>query len=288
MVGNLSTQCTVFPQRKSWTEVLYCHRVHIADAGMSRGRLALIQQVSHSSPTRPRGSDLNFYRRFPGDYARDTKHLTLAEHGAYTLLLDYYYATEKPIPSLKIAAAICNARTGGEVRVVKKVLAYFFKQRGKGWVNNRAEVELSHANDKRKAAQNSAKQRWHKSDGNANASKTQYENDAMSHRVRNAPRLQTPDSQKTPLSNQPSQDHSIVESSSSDGKLDDLKKSFLSKCRDPDGIIAATVEIVCARAEKSGVRIQSEAYIAKAVESFDFTVGQDKEELQQILRRKPL
>lgn len=66
--------------------------------------------------------------------------------------------------------------------------------------------------------------------------------------------------------------------------LDDLKKSFLSKCTDPRGEIAIVVEIVCERAAKSGTAIKSEAYIAKAVETFDFEAGQDKEELQQRLR----
>ena len=39
----------------------------------------------------------NYYKRHLGDYAmKDTRHPSL-EHGAYCLLLDYYYSTEKPI-----------------------------------------------------------------------------------------------------------------------------------------------------------------------------------------------
>jgi hypothetical protein len=78
------------------------------------------------------------------------------------------------------------------------------------------------------------------------------------------------------------------EGEKSSPRLDDLKKSFLAKCQDPQGIIAAIVEIVCERAAKSGVKIRTEKYIQKAVESFDTESGQDKEELQHRLRTVPL
>jgi uncharacterized protein YdaU (DUF1376 family) len=42
---------------------------------------------------------MNFYKHFLGDYARDTKDLSLLEHGAYRVLLDHNYATEQPIPN---------------------------------------------------------------------------------------------------------------------------------------------------------------------------------------------
>jgi len=170
---------------------------------MSRGSFALIQQVSQSSPLRLRGSYLNFYRRFPGDYARDTTHLTLAEHGAFTLLLDAYYSTEKPIPSTEFACAVCHAHTGAEVKVVKKVLAYFFKKRGKQWVNTRAEEEIRFTEHKRKSAKNSAKHRWDRSEGNANASQNTYRNRTTQHDSRDA--LQTPDSRL-----QTAQDHLVA------------------------------------------------------------------------------
>jgi uncharacterized protein YdaU (DUF1376 family) len=41
---------------------------------------------------------MNFYKHFLGDYARDTKGLSLLEHGAYRVLLDHNYATEHADP----------------------------------------------------------------------------------------------------------------------------------------------------------------------------------------------
>lgn len=71
-------------------------------------------------------------------------------------------------------------------------------------------------------------------------------------------------------------------------RLDDLKQSYLAKCSDPHGMVAAIVEIICERAAKSGVKIRTEAYLQKAVESFDTESGQDREELQKRLRMRKL
>lgn len=40
----------------------------------------------------------NFYKHYLGDYARDTAHLSVTEHGVYRLLMDHYYALLKPLP----------------------------------------------------------------------------------------------------------------------------------------------------------------------------------------------
>jgi uncharacterized protein YdaU (DUF1376 family) len=223
---------------------------------------------------------LNFYRRFPGDYARDTKHLTLAEHGVYTLLLDYYYSTERPIPSIEFAFALCNAHQPRTRKAVRQVLKNFFKKSLGGYKNKRVEEEMRHLNSRRQSAKNSAKTRWNAceriSERNANAVRTQCKRSTTSHAFGNA--IQTPDSRLHKLQKR---------LKSSTNGLDDLKKAYLDKCTDPRGEIAAIVEIICNRAELSGTRIQTEAYIAKAVETFDIHGGQDLEELQQFLRKVP-
>jgi uncharacterized protein YdaU (DUF1376 family) len=85
---------------------------------------------------------VNYYRRFIGDYARKTKHLTTYEHGVYTLLLDYLYATEKPIPSESIAFRIANAHVTSQKRAVTRVLVEFFNKKPSGFSNKRFEEEL--------------------------------------------------------------------------------------------------------------------------------------------------
>jgi hypothetical protein len=65
---------------------------------------------------------VNFYKRFMGDYAKDTSHLSLVEHGAYALLLDAQYAMEKGLPpAYADLYRICRAMTKLEQMTVAKV-----------------------------------------------------------------------------------------------------------------------------------------------------------------------
>lgn len=85
---------------------------------------------------------MNYYERHLGDYAKDTGHLTLAEHGAYTLLLDRYYATEQPIPAAQ-AHRFARARAKDEIKAVDAVLSEFFRLEGDVWVHNRVDREIA-------------------------------------------------------------------------------------------------------------------------------------------------
>src|SRR6266480_1283727 len=92
---------------------------------------------------------MNFYKRYPGDYASDTKHLSLLEHGVYTLLLDVLYSTEQPLPTNEVLLfRICGASTKREKNAVKKVLAGFFYKKPTGFSNRRFEKELKLAESK--------------------------------------------------------------------------------------------------------------------------------------------
>lgn len=70
---------------------------------------------------------MNYVEFYPGDYMRDTAHLSLAEHGAYVLLLLHYYATEKPLPNDN-PTLFRIARSMGEIEkeAVIKVADEFF------------------------------------------------------------------------------------------------------------------------------------------------------------------
>lgn len=85
---------------------------------------------------------MNYYERHLGDYARDTGHLSLTEHGAYTLLLDRYYATEQPIPAAQ-AHRFARARAKDEIKAVDAVLSEFFRLEGDVWVHNRVDREIA-------------------------------------------------------------------------------------------------------------------------------------------------
>lgn len=87
---------------------------------------------------------MNYYERHLGDYAKDTAHLSMIEHGAYTLLLDRYYSTEAGIPEDQ-AHRVARARSKEERAAVDAVLAEFFILQDGLWINGRAEEEIPKA-----------------------------------------------------------------------------------------------------------------------------------------------
>lgn len=102
---------------------------------------------------------MNFYKRYMGDYSRKTGHLSLAEHGAYTLLLDTLYATEKGLPaSFADLFRICRAMSKSEQQAVTKVAEEFFPVSPDGLrYNNRATEEIDSAAPAIQAAKENGK-----------------------------------------------------------------------------------------------------------------------------------
>lgn len=89
----------------------------------------------------------NWYSRYYGDYMRDTSHLSLIEHGAYTVLLDHYYATRTPIKnSPEVLCRICRAFSEEERAAVDSVARQFFTDKDGFLHNNRADKELAKEN----------------------------------------------------------------------------------------------------------------------------------------------
>lgn len=99
---------------------------------------------------------MNYYERHLGDYAKDTGHLSMTEHGAYTLLLDRYYGTEKGIPADQ-AHRLARARTPEETDAVDAVLREFFTLVDGVWIHGRVEQEIEKASGRIKAAQENGK-----------------------------------------------------------------------------------------------------------------------------------
>lgn len=84
----------------------------------------------------------NYFYMYTGDYLRDTMHLTTRQHGAYMLLLMYYYGKMKCLPAseetLRTIARLSEKdwKTDGPV-----VMAYFNKE-DDGWHQARADKEI--------------------------------------------------------------------------------------------------------------------------------------------------
>lgn len=99
---------------------------------------------------------MNFYRRFPGDYIRDTLDHKMVDDGAYTRLLDWQYSNEKPIANLRHAYDISRAKNRHERDAVRRIYSVHFKD---GW-NPRVKEELTKAESRRQHAKNAINTRW--------------------------------------------------------------------------------------------------------------------------------
>jgi uncharacterized protein YdaU (DUF1376 family) len=107
---------------------------------------------------------LKYIRWFPGDYLRDTIHLTWDEDCAYRRLLDAYYTTDGNIPSdLEKLYALTRAQTGRQKRAVLRIAQEFFKRKSGKLIQKRARREMKRWRDFRikcaKAGKRSAAKR---------------------------------------------------------------------------------------------------------------------------------
>jgi len=89
---------------------------------------------------------MNFFKLYIGDYQRDTAHLSIAEHGAYMLMLQHYYATEKPLPEGKSLHRMLRAQDKSERDAIDAVADQFWTRSSEGLINGRADAEIVKAN----------------------------------------------------------------------------------------------------------------------------------------------
>jgi uncharacterized protein YdaU (DUF1376 family) len=89
---------------------------------------------------------LIYYRRFPGDYLRDTIHLSAAEDGIYGRLLDLAYTTEKPLPlNRKKLYAMARANSKTDRASIERVIIEFFTKTRWGFTHSRVSEEIKRA-----------------------------------------------------------------------------------------------------------------------------------------------
>lgn len=85
-----------------------------------------------------------WYAFYPGDYGRDTAHLSLMEDGAYRRLIDHYYVNARPLlGDFGQLFRICRAFTRSEKDAVRSVLGQFFVIDGDFFRHNRIDRELT-------------------------------------------------------------------------------------------------------------------------------------------------
>jgi uncharacterized protein YdaU (DUF1376 family) len=140
---------------------------------------------------------MHYYKRHIGDYAKDTSHLSLLEHGVYAVLMDWQYASEKPLPAGNVAIyRICRAVTAAEKRAVDSILEEFYPEKnGQRW-NNRTELEVFEFNTKSDKNADAANKRWQK-ERNANASDARSDGNAN-----DMPRARASTTQEPPTTTQ--------------------------------------------------------------------------------------
>jgi uncharacterized protein YdaU (DUF1376 family) len=124
-----------------------------------------------------------FYQRHIGDHMKDTCHLSILEHGVFNLLLDRFYATEKPMTRQE-AFGVVKPVTKLEREAVARVLSDLFIATKEGYVNERALQEIEKYHEKRDKARQSAFTRWK---GKPAEKRTNSDTDVMrTHSERNA------------------------------------------------------------------------------------------------------
>ena len=107
---------------------------------------------------------MNYYRHHIGDYLKKTAHLSMAEHGAYGLMLQHFYATEKPLPVDRSLYRLLRAETKAERAAVDSVIKQFWMQTPDGLVNKRAQQvlkeDLAFIEQARQRGRVGAEKRW--------------------------------------------------------------------------------------------------------------------------------
>jgi uncharacterized protein YdaU (DUF1376 family) len=101
---------------------------------------------------------VNFYKRYMGDYLRDTMRLPMIQDGAYGRLIDAYYAEEKPLPlDREELYRMARANSKTEREAVDAVISRFFRESADGYHHKRIDEEIAKARAKAEANRTNGK-----------------------------------------------------------------------------------------------------------------------------------
>ena len=80
---------------------------------------------------------------YTGDYYRDTRHLSMLQHGAYRQLIDHCWDQRGPLPKdLERCYRICGAVNKEEQDAVRGIISEFFIEMDDGFYNKRVTDEI--------------------------------------------------------------------------------------------------------------------------------------------------
>lgn len=139
---------------------------------------------------------MNWYKRYLGDYMSKTAHLSLMEQGAYNVLLDHCYSTEKSLPAdHEHCYRIARAFTKDERAAVDTVLQQFFRLTEDGYINGRVKKELGKASEQAEINKANGKRggRPRKSEEEPNENPSGFEEETDTKGTTRLPDYQTPD-----------------------------------------------------------------------------------------------
>lgn len=90
---------------------------------------------------------MNYFELYPGDYLRDTRDLTMLQHGAFLLLMVAYYGKEEPFPNKNSALfRVTAAMNSAERQATLEVANRYFPVGVDGLRHNaRADAEIAKA-----------------------------------------------------------------------------------------------------------------------------------------------
>lgn len=102
-----------------------------------------------------------YFPFYTGDYYRDTRHLSMLQHGAYRQLLDHCWDQKGPLPiELDKCFRICGAVNKEEQDCVKGIIEEFFVRMPDGFYQKRVQEEIERANVLSGKRADAAHNRW--------------------------------------------------------------------------------------------------------------------------------
>lgn len=90
------------------------------------------------------GSDVKYFELSIASYQGKTAHLSLAEHGAYTLMMMVFYSSEKPLPAdRRVLYRLLRAESPAERKAIDTVAKEFWSEKEGKLTNPRCDETLS-------------------------------------------------------------------------------------------------------------------------------------------------